>query len=181
VNNVLIPTILRLIEKTSNSQNSHDQPNIKEPEIETEQPQLQEPEPRITYKRPGSFTKLVQAELAKNNPQESMEPAETKPTESSAQTTANQFIVENIGGLLVPSDTVRVDNEILLQWEETYNDKPIAEVEIETFGGRMTQCKVKPLKDSKFEGKGIVQMPEKIQSTLEIKKGELVRIRPIVP
>jgi hypothetical protein len=41
-------------------------------------------------------------------------------------------------------------------------------------------CKVKPIKDSKYNGESKVQMPEKIQSTLEIKKGELVRAKPIV-
>jgi hypothetical protein len=88
--------------------------------------------------------------------------------------------VENLGGLLVPSDTVRIDSEILSQWEKLYEDKKIEEVEIETFDGKTTRCKVKPIKDSKYEGKGVIQMPEKVQLSLEIKKGELVRAKPII-
>jgi hypothetical protein len=93
---------------------------------------------------------------------------------------ATQLIVENIGGLLVPSDTVRIDNETLTQWENLFEGKKVEYVEIETFDGKTTKCKVKPIKDSKYFGKGVVQIPEKMQLTLEIKKGELVRVRPII-
>lgn len=75
---------------------------------------------------------------------------------------------------------MRIDNKILSEWEELYENKTIEEVEIETIDGKTTRCKVKPIKDSKYEGKGIIQMPEKIQLALEIKKGELVRAKPIV-
>ena len=80
----------------------------------------------------------------------------------------------------MPSDTVRVDNATLTQWTELYEGRKIGEVEIETFDGKTIRCKVKPIKESKHEGKGIVQMPEKVQLKLEIRKGELVRIKPIV-
>ena len=93
---------------------------------------------------------------------------------------ATQLIVENIGGLLVPSDTVRIDNETLTQWENLFEGKKIEYVEIETFDGKTTKCKVKPIKDSQYFGKGIVQIPEKMQLTLEIKRGELVRVKPII-
>jgi hypothetical protein len=56
----------------------------------------------------------------------------------------------------------------------------IREAEIQTFSGKSIRCKLKPIKDAKREGKGIVQMPEKIQTSLEIKKGELVRLKPVV-
>lgn len=94
--------------------------------------------------------------------------------------TANQFMVENIEGLLVPADTVRVDRETLLQWQSLYEDQKIKEVEVETFPGQSTRCKIKPIKDSKQEGKGIIQMPQRIQQTLEVRKGELVKVKPIV-
>ncbi|MCK4313319.1 hypothetical protein KAW04_01005, partial [Candidatus Bathyarchaeota archaeon] len=56
----------------------------------------------------------------------------------------------------------------------------IEEVEVETFDGKTSRCKVKPIKDSKYEGKGIIRMPEKIQLNLEIEKGELIRVKPAV-
>jgi hypothetical protein len=73
-----------------------------------------------------------------------------------------------------------MDNEILSQWKEMYEDKEIEEAEIETFGGKSTRCKLKPIKDSKYEGKGIIQMPEKVRKVLEIRKGELVRVKPVI-
>lgn len=103
-----------------------------------------------------------------------------EPSPSSFEVPAVQLIVENIGGLLVPSDTVRVDSETLSGWESTFEGKKIEYVEIETFDGKTARYKVKPIKDSKYTGKGIVQIPEKAQLALEIKKGELVRVKPII-
>ena len=42
------------------------------------------------------------------------------------------------------------------------------------------RCKFKPLKDQKLEGKGIIQMPEKAQLTLQTKKGALVMVKPVI-
>ncbi|MDI6805126.1 MAG: hypothetical protein QMD20_00500 [Candidatus Bathyarchaeia archaeon] len=143
VTRVLIPTVLKLLEKIYPTplKNTPPPPKI-EPE-KTEKPPI-EPEPLLS------------------------------------ELPVNQLIVENLGGLLVPSDTVRIDNEILSQWEKLYEDRKIEEVEIETFNGKTTRCKVKPIKDSKYEGKGVIQMPEKVQLALEIKKGELVRAKPVI-
>ncbi|MGQ9552351.1 MAG: hypothetical protein ACUVUE_07990, partial [Candidatus Bathycorpusculaceae bacterium] len=92
----------------------------------------------------------------------------------------NQFLVENLGGLLVASNTVRIDSATIARWKELYNDRSIEEVELETFDGKATQCRFKPIKDLKYEGKGVVQIPEKIQDLLEIKKGDLVKVKPVV-
>ncbi len=174
INNVLVPTILKLIDKITSAQSG----NITETRLQSpnddEKEQENEVVPTTRFEKTSEPTERIT-----KKPREMAQPEENG-SEVQHETTANQFIVENIGGLLVPSDTVRVDNETLLQWEKNCNDNPILQVEIETFGGKNTQCKVKPLKDSKYAGKGIVQMPEKIQSTLEIKKGELVRVKPIV-
>jgi len=91
-----------------------------------------------------------------------------------------QLIVENLGGLLVRSDTVRLDNEVITQWSDLYGDKKINEVDVEALNGKTTRCKVKQIKKSKDAGKGIIKMPEKIQLTLEITKGELVTVKPVV-
>jgi hypothetical protein len=175
LSNVLVPTILKLIDRITTSPRSNFQTDDQEVADEIEP----EPEPQLVSETTEKPLESIE-QFSTKKLRESLETEEGN-SEISSETTANQFIVENIGGLLVPSDTVRVDNEILLQWEKTYDNNPIQEVEIRTFGGKTTQCKVKPLKDSKFAGKGIVQMPEKIQGTLEIKKGELVRVKPIVP
>jgi hypothetical protein len=91
-----------------------------------------------------------------------------------------QLIVENLGGLLVPSDTVRIGQEVIAQWKELYSDKKINEVQVEALNGKSTCCKFKQIKKSKDSGKGIIKMPEKIQLTLETASGELVTVKPVI-
>jgi len=118
-------------------------------------------------------------ETVLEEPKETVE-AETKREPLFSEIPVSQLIVENLGGLLVPSDTVRIDSEIMAKWEELYEGIKIEEVEVGTFDGKTMRCKVKAIKDSKYEGKGVIQMPEKLQVALEIKKGELVRAKPII-
>jgi hypothetical protein len=75
---------------------------------------------------------------------------------------------------------VRIDNEVITQWNELYGDKKISEVTIETLSGKTTRCKFKQIKKSKDTGKGIIKMPEKIQLTLETSQGALVTVKPVV-
>jgi hypothetical protein len=158
--NVLIPTVLKILEKIHSAPTKSTQPPMEiEPEIPKTEKQVEEPIQEITTEEK---TETIKHENLLPEPP------------------VSQLIVENLGGLLVPSDTVRIDSVMLTQWKELYKDKEIAEVEIETFDGKSTRCKVKPIKDAKYEGKGIIQMPEKIQLTLEIKKGELVRVKPAI-
>jgi predicted regulator of Ras-like GTPase activity (Roadblock/LC7/MglB family) len=110
---------------------------------------------------------------------EQIEP-EVNPEPLLPEPPVNQFIVENLGGLLVPSDTVRIDSAVIVQWKDLYGDKKIEEVDVETLNGKTTRCKFKPIKGSKYEGKGVIQMPEKIQLTLQTTKGELVMVKPVV-
>ena len=168
---VLIPTVLRLLEKicpTPLKSNS--------PSTETEAtPRIPTPK---ELEKPESMMESAE-EITMEEPEKTVE-AETKPEASLPEPPVNQLIVENLGGLLVPSDTVRIDSEILSQWEKLYEGNKIEQVEIGTFDGKVMQCKVKAIKDSKYEGKGIIQLPEKVQLALEIRKGELVRAKPII-
>jgi hypothetical protein len=167
VTRVLIPTVLKLIEKISPAPIKN---NLSEPEMKLEIPMERRSE------------ELAQPYAGETVGKKPLEPMQTE-IETEAvlpEPPVNQFIVENIGGLLVPSDTARIDNEIISQWTELYPDRKIIDIEIETFGGKTVRCKIKPIKESKYEGKGLIQMPDKIQFTLEIKKGELVRVKPII-
>jgi hypothetical protein len=91
-----------------------------------------------------------------------------------------QLMIENLGGLLVPSDTVRLGQDVITQWNELYSDKKIKEVDIEALNGKTTRCKFKKIKKSKDLGKGVIKMPEKIQLTLETSSGALVIVKPVV-
>ncbi|HEX7482425.1 MAG TPA: hypothetical protein VF350_03040 [Candidatus Bathyarchaeia archaeon] len=96
------------------------------------------------------------------------------------KTPVNQFMVEKIGGLLVQTDTVRIDNEIIAKWSDIYDGKQIITVNIEALDGKKTTCKVKAIKEAKTNAKGVIQIPEKILQTLQTEKGKLVIVKPII-
>lgn len=105
--------------------------------------------------------------------------------ETTSEPVVIQLIVENTEGLLskgplAHSDTVRIDEETLTRWKNMLEGKEIEYVEIEALNGKTAKCKVKPIKDSKYLGKGMVQIPKKTQQILETKKGEPVKVRPII-
>lgn len=166
---VLIPTVLKILEKLSPAPAKKASAKFTETAVETEtehelQPLEVKEEP---LEEPAGEVEAM-AEIAPTVKASPMEPQ------------ATQLIVENLGGLLVPSDTVRIDSGTLSEWGSMFEGKAIEFVDIETFGGKTLRCKVKPIKDSKFNGKGVVQIPDKAQLALEIKKGELVRVKPVV-
>jgi hypothetical protein len=160
VTRVLVPTVLKLLEKISPA-------SLKNTTALPESP--------IVEEKPEKTTEELAEEPVSGETEETSELDPMLP-----EPPVNQLIVGRLGGILVPSDTARIDSETLTQWEDLYNGKKVEEVEVETFDGKTTQCKIKPIKDSKYEGKGIIRMPDKIQLKLEIKKGELVRVKPIV-
>ena len=75
---------------------------------------------------------------------------------------------------------MRIDKEIIEKWNELYEDKEIKMVFIENINGKSTQSKFKNIKSSKYAGKGVIRIPEKIQSILETSIGELIIIKPII-
>jgi hypothetical protein len=136
------------------------------------------PEPEPSY----------EDQIEENPIEETVLPVEDEPTSEPQPsyepllpaTPVNQFMVEKIGGLLVHSDTVRIDGEVLANWIELYDGKNITMVEIEALDGKKTTCKFKPIKDGKNSSKGIIQIPEKILQALEIEKGKLVMVKPVI-
>jgi hypothetical protein len=88
--------------------------------------------------------------------------------------------VDTLSGLLVRGDTVQIDTEILNEWSDYYDGAEINQVEIKSFNGNSLVCKVKPIKDSKIEGKGIIRIPERACQDLDVKKGEMVKVKPLM-
>jgi len=162
--NILLPTVLNLLDKIAPTLNRNS-PS----EAESEEPKI----------RPAIKSNQESPEEAAYD-DEKHEATEADTEKILPEPQVNQFIVENVGGLFASSDTVRIDCDTLSQWTELYEDKKIEEATVETFGGKSVRCKLKPLKNSKLEGKGIIQIPEKIQQTLNVRKGELVRVKPII-
>ncbi len=95
-----------------------------------------------------------------------------------------QFIVENLKGLgsfIGVTDCIRLDNSLISQWKELFGKQEITEVIVqETVTGKRIKCKFQGIKDSSLEGKGVIQIPEKMQQALETKKGALVVVKPVV-
>jgi len=92
-------------------------------------------------------------------------------------TLSKQLIVDSLSGFFI-GDSVQIDTELLEEWAKVLNQKGVNEVEIEAFGGKATQCKVKEINDPNLKGKGMIRIPEKVCKTLEVKKGELVKVKP---
>jgi hypothetical protein len=131
--------------------------------------------------------KIIQEPLTlqtETNPPEEKQPENTAiyegATEVGVKTSAMQFMVEKIGGLLIASDTVRIDSEIIENWQELYTDKQFSKVIIESLEGKSVTCRFKPQKNSKTNSKGIIGIPYKILQTLECDKGKLVMARPVI-
>ncbi len=164
---VVFPTILKVLEKLDPAPLMRKPPEFElEPETSTvnETEKLNEPAIEET-----------KAELPEEEGEHKQEPEKILP-----EPPVNQFIVEDIKGLLTPSDTVRVDNSVIEQWKELYEGRNFEETDLETFTGKSLRCKVKPIKDGKLEGQGKIQIPSKLQDVLDIKKGELIRVKPAI-
>jgi hypothetical protein len=180
---ILIPTVIRLLEKIHPAlpgdetlTPAYSEPAEPEPVEEVAEDVPEQPEDQQQEETSETFeeeTAPPEEEIIQPEPEIDTEPLLPEPP-------VTQLIVENIGGLLVASDTVRIDNEVITQWNELYGDKKISEVTIETLSGKTTRCKFKQIKKSKDTGKGIIKMPEKIQLTLETSQGALVTVKPVV-
>ena len=183
---ILIPIVIKLSEKIQPASPDNET-------ITTDQPEP-EPEEDDAYNAPEENFAENADEPEENETSEMDQPDEeeengiTEPDEEPEidyepmlpEPPVTQLIVENLGGLLVPSDTVRVDQEVITRWNELYGDNKIKEVVVEALNGKTTRCKFKDIKKSKDTGKGIIKMPEKIQLTLETQQGELVTVKPII-
>jgi len=185
---VLIPIVIKLSEKIQPASPDKETITIEQPESE--------PEENDTYEAPEENLTTEETEEPNNEDQEDdnyeeetatpeiEEPERAEPEIEDEpmlpEPPVTQLIVENLGGLLVPSDTVRVDQEVITRWSELYGDNKIKEVEVEALNGKTTRSKFKKIKKSKDTGKGIIKIPEKIQLTLETHIGELVTIKPII-
>jgi hypothetical protein len=133
------------------------------------------------------IVETIQPALTNTEPEPVEEPQKSEPEVASEsllpEPPVSQLMVENLQGfrgLLGSNDDVRVDSAVIDHWKSLYGDKKIEEVDVETLNGKTTRCKFKSIKGSKYDGKGIIQMPEKIQLTLQTKKGELVMVKPVV-
>ncbi len=75
----------------------------------------------------------------------------------------SEFTVENagFGGFLGDPEAALVDTMQIAQWAEIFGDKHITKIKVNNLRtGKSINCTFKPIKESKFESKGIIQIPE---------------------
>ena len=156
---VVVPTVIRLVNQ-----------------IETHSKNQSPKSEQVEEKPNDDAPVLVKEEAAVEpipEPQPPFEPVLPK-------TPIKQFMVEKIGGLLVPDDTVRIDGEVVEKWSDIYEGKQFNLVIVEALDGKKTTCKFRAIKESKNNVKGIIQIPEKILQTLQTEKGKLVIVKPVI-
>jgi len=188
VNGIILPTILRVLNcispETTLSIPLQSAPIVPRTQFRPapSEPQLVEEAVEETLEEPEKAEEIeapepLEALEAETEVEAEVEPAHEPITDLPSQ----QLIVDKFGGLMVRADTVQLDSEILERWSSLLDVKEIREVDIETFSGKTTRCKAKVISDQKFEGRGLIRIPEKTCDALELKRGELVRVKPVVP
>jgi hypothetical protein len=162
LNCVIVPTIIRLLDQIAAPATSN-QPSLEivDPEVRQVEEAVQPPEPPVIQQ----FPVAPEASSQKDYP---------KPP-------VNQFLVEKIGGLLVASDMVRVDADVVAKWSDLYGNMEILQVNVETLEGKSVLCRFRPIRESDGKAKGVIQIPERIIQTLGTSEGRLVMVKPVVP
>jgi hypothetical protein len=159
---VLVPTIVKLMDQFA----PENQPLIS---------------PQITQTQDSDGEETAALPIEETEP--ALKPEPEAPLSFSSepllpQPPVNQFMVEKIGGFLVPPDIVRIDGEVVARWSDLYDGKEIRNVSIQTLEGKTTICKFKPIKEN--NAKGIIQVPERILRILQTGKGKLVMVKPVI-
>jgi len=193
---ILIPTVVKLVDQIQPARRRSGEPTMAA-ELELAEESIQEP-----IQEPVEYAYQEEAVEETEYPEQSEEEMPTveetvaeELVESVKEVQADNFeenglvlpeppvtqvIVESLGRLQFKSDTVRIDNSIIEQWKDLYGDRIIEEVELDALNGKTIRCKFSPIKDSKYQGKGVIQIPDKIQAAMETSKGKLVMVKPVV-
>ena len=123
----------------------------------------------------------------KDKPQEAalnLKPTDLEPETKASDIQASEFTVENLtvfGGFLNDPETAYIDVALIVEWTEKYGDKPIEAIILEAPStGKTIQCKFRPFREKKYENKGLIQLSEKIQTNLNIRKGSKVLVKPLL-
>jgi len=187
VTGIILPTILKVLNSIS-PETTFPTPLKSAPIVPRTQfrpapsePPVKEEAVEETVEKPEEAEEIEAPEPLEAREAETEAEAEFESPEPVTDLPSQQLIVDKFGGLMVRADTVQLDFEILERWSSLLNVKEIREVDIETFSGKTTRCKTKVISDKKYEGRGLIRIPEKTCEALELKRGELVRVKPVVP
>jgi hypothetical protein len=164
---ILVPTVLKLTKRISEYQ----------PETSTND---FEPQKTTGSKTEESGTNLEAKEIKTIEDEKHKQKKEDKQEiETNPEPLVTQLMVED-SGRFAGSNSVRIDSAVVQQWKDLYGEREINEVEVETLNGQKIRCRYKLIGDSKLDGKGLVQLPQKMQLILNTSKGELVTVKPVI-
>ena len=193
ITSAVLPTVLKVLDSVTSSL-AHDPAPFK-PTPAFSFPSSRSPKPELLEPTSSELTDNQEQAVEENETPEVEEAEETeeiqKPTLDTAdeidsdkqpqELPSQQLIVDRFSGLMVKSDTVQLDVEILKRWSDELNVDNVDQVDVETFSGKTVRCKAKVINDPKLEGRGLVRIPEKACQSLDVRRGELVRVKPVVP
>lgn len=203
--NAVLPTIIKILDKLDNLTSSDLAPAPFKPTPSVSYPPPPKPTPVTPASSVSPITPTISELKIENEEEKDRETEEFKyptndqelrsepPTlesdkdqgsETSHQVEnppSQQLIVDRFGGLMVKSDQVQLDADVLKRWSAQLDGMEINQVEVESFSGKSLQCRVKVITDSKLEGRGLIRIPEKACQSLEVRRGELVRVKPVIP
>jgi len=190
ITSAVLPTVLKVLDSVTSSLTSptpfKPTPTITFPEPETPEPVLEKPafsefmldKQQVDTEEMESTEPEEAEEL--HAPEELTAPEEVEPSKQQpGELPSQQLIVDRFGGFMVKSDTVQLDADILKRWSDELDVEEINHVDVETFSGKSVRCKVKVINDAKLEGRGLIRIPEKACDSLDVRRGELVRVKPV--
>jgi len=193
ITSAVFPTVLKVLDSIESSLASAPTPFKPTPVIPFSH--FEKPEPVLTKPAPSElrFDEEPTREEEEEEPVETQEPAVESPVselrapeqmelpkQRPVELPSQQLIVDRFSGLMVKSNTVQLDAEILKRWSDELEVEGIGEVDVETFSGRTVRCKAKVINDAKLEGRGLIRIPEKTCQSLDVRRGELVRVKPVL-
>ncbi len=185
----VLPTVLKVVDNIT-STSLTPTPFKLAPQIPYSPVEPATPKPvPYEFQIPDQNEEMPVEEQELTQPEEATEtetPELSKPQEIEAQgqiedIPSQQLIVDRFSGFMVKADQVQLDADILKRWSALLEIKKIDEVDIETFSGKTARCTAKLINDSKLEGRGLIRIPEKTCQLLDVRRGELVRVKPVIP
>jgi len=192
ITGAVLPTVLQVLDSVTSSLSST--PTPFKPKSIIPFSQLKSSEPELTTPAPSEPTfeeeqvggdEEASAETEEVEELQAPEPKGLErlelPKQPSGELPSQQLIVDRFSGFMVKPDTVQLDTDILKRWSDELNVEDISEVDIETFSGKNVRCKAKVINDAKLEGRGLIRIPEKTCQSLDVRRGELVRVKPVAP
>jgi len=166
---ILVPTVLRLTAKISELQteNSRTQPHAFSKNV------------ALDVEEPGTHLEAEEIKILDEENQKQQSETE-QVFENLPEPLVTQLMVENLGRFHATSNLVRIDRAVIQQWKDLYGEREINKVEVEALNGQKICCKFRLIGDAKLDGKALVQLPQRMQLTLNTSKGDLVLVKPVI-